>query len=84
MGWPAHDPELWDEICTNGIMEKLRQPSNIGGNRFDEEEVEEALIEAMECYAIKLALCDWASEEIADAESSHFADMVDDAMEAHA
>jgi len=69
---------LYDEICHQGIMEKLRSPQNIGGNRFDEEEVAERLIEAMECYAIKLALCSWASTEIADAESAHFSGLAMD------
>ncbi len=81
MSWASHNPEKWDEICETGIMWKLRHPANIGGNRFDDDEVLEALQEAMECHAIKLALCDWASKEIAEAESSYFADMVDHTYE---
>lgn len=72
MSWASHNPERYDEICTNGIMAKLASPANIGGNPFDHDDVEEALIEAMECYPIKLALCEWASAEIADAETDAF------------
>lgn len=71
MGWHAENPELYDEICTQAILDKMRNPQHIGRNRFDRDEVKDALIEAFECYPVKLALCDWAAQEISLAEGEH-------------
>lgn len=77
MSWASRDPERWDEICRNGIMAKLESRANMGANHFDRDEVEAALIEAMECHALNLALTTWASKEIDEAEGDHFSGLID-------
>lgn len=72
MGWPAHNPELYDEICMKAILRKLVSRSNIGLMNYQEDYVEEKLLEALECYPINMALCEWASKEISEEEVDHF------------
>ena len=73
MSWAAHDPEGWTEVCINGILAKLDRSRGLTQpDREVDRERLEALSDALADYNIFLALCDWAGDEIAQAESTYW------------
>ena len=78
MSWAAHDPEGWTEVCIRGILRKMdaRHIRNLTqpDPELDRECLEE-IATGLNGYNVFMALLDWASDEVADAEADHFAGM---------
>jgi len=83
MGWPAHDPEGWNEVVKNGIVEKARQAicdwsgvahSDSAGER---RETLEFFIDALQnepgdaAQSAIIELCAWAQKEVSEAEAAY-------------
>ncbi len=78
MSWASHNPELYDEICLNGILGKLQHHKGLA--QPDKEIDKDSLAYIRDTYGfynVWLCLMDWAHEEISAAERAHFADLVD-------
>jgi len=82
MSWASHNPELYDEICLNGIFEKLQRHKGL--TQPDGEIDKESLAhirDTHEFYNVWLCLMDWAHEEIVAAERDHFLSLADSRVE---
>ena len=78
MSWASHNPELYDEICLNGIFNKLQCQKGL--TQPDNDVDREALAhirDTYEFYNVWLCLMDWAHEEIVAAEGDHFSSLAD-------
>lgn len=85
MSWASHNPELYDEMCVKGVVNKLLE------HRIRKLVDEEDVLEYVENLAagnnpveqvIWEVLRDWASDEIIDVEQNHFARQADRARDA--
>jgi len=85
MSWASHNPELYEEICVRGVVNRILK------SRFrtimEESEVRdyvENLAEGttpIDCIMWEV-LMDWAATEIVDAECNYFASRADRARDA--
>lgn len=69
MSWAAHNPEAYEEICINGIVDKMTITESDSDSAIVHEVIE---FIAENCPDAFTALVTWAHEKIAKAESSYF------------
>lgn len=81
MSFGSENPELWDEICKNGIVHKLR--SQLEKEGFDPLDgvSEEIIVDVLyEIPKVRNALLDWSNREICNAEADYHGSKVDEAV----
>lgn len=84
MSFGSENPELWNEICRRGILNKLR--AKLEANGFDDldEPTIEAVIEVLyDVPKIESPLMDWAHTEVCASEAGYWGDRVDEAVMRH-
>ena len=70
MSWAAHDPEGWTEVCLTGILARLDRSRGLTQPERDvDRRVLEDLADNGDAYNVFLALCEWAGNNIAEAEA---------------
>ena len=82
MSWAAHNPEAYEAIVKDGIVNRLRQ--ELVENGFDPDgnaiftlaALVESLAEAKDTRVYN-ALVDWSTREISEAEADHWATLAD-------
>lgn len=85
MSWAKHDPEGWDKVCRNGIVQKIEDAIQAdSGEPIDHQTLDDAvhaIWQDPKGDKVFDALMTWANKEIGEAEADHFSGMIDDAME---
>lgn len=85
MGWPAHNPELYGEMCERGIARWLEQEMEAYGYVGSSQELDAHLeMVAQVLYATKEtrdAILTLAAEQIRAVEINHFASQIDAARD---
>ena len=81
MSWAAHNPEAYEAIVKDGIVNRLRQELAENGFDFDDDfdflpAVVESLAQAKD-RRVYNALVDWSTREISEAEADHWATLGD-------
>ena len=80
MGWPAHNPELYDMICKRGLCWKFANTLKeygyewqIATDQLKRDEIIDALVDVLYDQSdLQASLVLWASKDISEAEGSYF------------
>jgi hypothetical protein len=84
MSFGSENPELWNEICKRGILNKLlAQMTRDGFDNADEETVTAAVESLYEIPKVQDALMSWAHDEVCALEQGYWGDRVDEAVMRH-
>lgn len=84
MSWASHNPEAWDEICVNGIVQKIEDAMKVYAEPIDAGELRDvihAIQETADGEKVFDALLTWAQKEVVDAEADYFGGLIDAACE---
>lgn len=82
MSWASHNPELYDEICERGIVNKIIRTVEQYANDCPPEDDVALIVSALyQEDTVRDALLSWANSSICDAEANHWARQVDQARD---
>lgn len=74
MSWAAHNPEAYDEICRQGIMDKIIQQFGVCPS------LEDIVAFLYDQPKIASVLVDWAFDEINNQEADYWGMQIDNAV----
>jgi hypothetical protein len=80
----SENPELWDEICKRGILNKVIALAEQDGVDVLDVYTAETIVHSLyEIPKVQDALMSWAHDEVCASEQSYWGDRVDEAVTRH-